>query len=164
MSGMDETKREEIRSKYFADSFVDPCGKQQGKFGQFSLPAPLALGETNMFIPTKNFKDEEGNVTIGIRNFQTRNVKKGPAIDSVLFSVAPYCFIKGETYTDAGKMKMRDSALLTKPADHGDKPFKPTRHIKQPTNAAFAHMVDTNHVKKNFRDEDGAVITEKRNF
>jgi len=160
---MDETKREEIRTKYFAESFKDPCGKQQGKFGQFSLPAPLALGETNMFIPTKNYKDEEGSVKIGIRNFQTKNVKKGAAIDSVLFSVAPYCYVNGEAYTDAGKMKMRDSALLTKPAEH-DKPFRPIRHIRQPTNSAHPHMVDTNHVKKNFRDEEGAVIIEPKNF
>jgi len=96
---MDETKREEIRSKYFAESFKDPCGPQQGKFGQFSLPAPLALGETNMFIPTKNYKNtEEGGVNIGIRNFQTSNVKKGAAIDSVLFSVAPRAFIKGKKH------------------------------------------------------------------
>jgi len=60
-------------------------------------------------------------------------------------------------------MKMRDSKPITKAAEH-DRAFRPTRHIRQPTNAAHEHMVDTNHVKKNFRNEDGDVITEPRNF
>jgi len=89
---MDATKREELRNKYFTDSFVDPCAKVPGKFGQFSLPAPLAVGETNMFTQTKNKKNEDGDVEIAPRNFQTTGSKKGPGIDSVLFSAPTYVF------------------------------------------------------------------------
>lgn len=65
---------------------------------------------------------------------------------------------------DAGKLKMRDSKPITKPADHDGRAWRPTRHIRQPDNAAFEHMQDTTHVKKNFRDEDGEFILEDRNF
>lgn len=58
---------------------------------------------------------------------------------------------------------MRDSKPLTQPAEH-DRPFKPTRHVQQPLKLAHEHMQADNHVKKNFRNEDGEVITEPRNF
>lgn len=73
--------------------------------------------------------------------------------------------IIGEAYVDAGKMKMRDSKPITTPADHDGKAFRPIRHIRQPTNSAFEHMVDTNHVKKCYTDpETKEVIIEPRNF
>jgi hypothetical protein len=40
-------------------------------------------------------KNEDGDVEIAPRNFQTTGVKKG-GIDSVLFSVAPYAFQNGK--------------------------------------------------------------------
>jgi hypothetical protein len=37
-------------------------------------------------------------------------------------------------------MKMRDSKPITKPADHDGRAFKPIRHIRQTSNAAYDHM------------------------
>ena len=35
-----------------------------------------------------------------------------------------------------------------------EKPFRPTKHIRQPTNATYEHMQDFVQVEKNFRDEE----------
>lgn len=115
-----------------------------------------------MFLKTKNYKNEDGEVETKPRNIQTTGGKKG-AIDASLFSKPSYVFQNGEKYTDGGKFMMRDSKPITVPAEH-DRAFKPCRHVRMSSNAAFEHMQDINHVKKNCKNEDGEVITEPRNF
>ena len=45
-----------------------------------------------------------------------------------------------------------------------DVSFKPAKDLQRRVKADFEHMVDYKEVKKNFRDTDGAVKTEPRNF
>ena len=47
-----------------------------------------------------------------------------------------------------------------------EKPFKPVKHVRQPTNATFEHMKEYEHIAKNFRDPEnnGEVIIPPRNF
>ena len=35
-----------------------------------------------------------------------------------------------------------------------EKPFRPTKHVRQPTNATYEHMKDFEQLEKNFRDEE----------
>ena len=53
---------------------------------------------------------------------------------------------------------MRNSKLLTEPAEH-DKPFKPAKQVRLSHNAAFEHLTDYKEIKKNYKNEDGDVIT-----
>ena len=45
-----------------------------------------------------------------------------------------------------------------------EKAFNPAKDIHRKVKADFDHKTDLNEVKKNYRDEDGAVKTENRNF
>ena len=42
--------------------------------------------------------------------------------------------------------------------------FKPAKTVKEPVKASYAHLNDNWHKKKEFRDEEGAVITAPRNL
>ena len=42
--------------------------------------------------------------------------------------------------------------------------FKLTKSVKRPIGADFDHMTDLKDVKKNYRNGDGSVVTEPRNF
>jgi hypothetical protein len=42
--------------------------------------------------------------------------------------------------------------------------FKLTKSVTRPIKADFEHMTDLSEVKKNFRDADGSVKTQPRNF
>ena len=42
--------------------------------------------------------------------------------------------------------------------------FKPAKDTMEKVRPAYEHMQDYNAVKKNFRDSEGAVKTEPRNF
>ena len=42
--------------------------------------------------------------------------------------------------------------------------FKPAKDLQRKIKADFEHMVDYKEVKKNFRDTDGSVKIEPRNF
>lgn len=50
-----------------------------------------------------------------------------------------------------------------KEAGH-DLAFKPAKDLQRKVKADFPHMVDHTEVKKNYRDTDGAVKLEPRNF
>lgn len=47
-----------------------------------------------------------------------------------------------------------------------DVTFKPAKNVRDKSDykAAYVHMVDRVHVKKNFRGEDGSVNSEPKNF
>lgn len=42
--------------------------------------------------------------------------------------------------------------------------FKPAKTVQRKVKADFEHLADEKLVKKNYRDSEGAVITEKPNF
>ena len=50
-----------------------------------------------------------------------------------------------------------------KKAGH-DKNFVPAKVVKEKVVASYPHMQEEQHVKKNFRDEEGNVVTGPRNF
>lgn len=54
---------------------------------------------------------------------------------------------------------MRDSKPITKPADHDDRAFRPAKHVRLSHNSAYDHLTDYKEIKKNYRNEDGDVVT-----
>ena len=99
---------------------------------------------------------------IEAKNITTKNVKKGH-VDSVLFSNPGY-ISQGDPFADAGKFQMRQSKSgAYKDAGH-DFNFKPAKTVQRKVKADFDHLQDDEHKKKNYRDAEGAVKTEKPNF
>lgn len=47
---MDQVERETLRTKFFKESLEM---NQKQRFGLFSQPGSIAIGETNMFVPKK---------------------------------------------------------------------------------------------------------------
>lgn len=61
-------------------------------------------------------------------------------------------------------MKLRDGKKDGhKDAGH-DIAFKPAKDIHRKVKPDYEHHTDLKEVKKNYRDSEGAVITENRNF
>jgi hypothetical protein len=70
----------------------------------------------------------------------------------------------GDPYTDAGKLKMRAAKKDGyKEAGH-DLPFKPTKDVMRRVRSDFEHHTDLNEAKKSYKDAEGRVIIEPRNF
>jgi len=134
------------------------------KFGQFGMPPTLAAGETHLYKETMCKKNEEGEVISGPRHVQTcvAGPKKG-SNDSVLFSAYARVNINGEPYSNAGQYIFRTGKNLAVPAEH-DRAFRPAKIVRLSHNAAFDHLSDTKHIKKNYKNEDGEVITAPRNI
>ena len=99
---MTDEKKETIRAEFFQESFK--MGQKQ-RHGMFSVPIGLAVGDNNYFIPKPARRDAEGHVITDLRNFTTKNPKKGH-IDSVLFSKPDYVSI-GDPFKEAAKVPMR---------------------------------------------------------
>lgn len=117
-----------------------------------------------MFIQKKARKDADGAVIIGPRNFYTKRMRKGYA-DDVLFSKPGYNCLKDpyRPMTEKGQRTMvKDSYLIGK----HEVDFKPAKvvHEKVPK-APYAYIPQgDDKAKKNYRDQEGAVITAPRNF
>ncbi len=72
--------------------------------------------------------------------------------------------IPGEPYQDQGKLKMRGGKKDGyKDAGH-DFAFRPAKDMNVKVKSAFTHMTDLNTQKKVYRNADGEVITEPKNF
>ena len=96
----------------------------------------------------------------------TNPVKKGAAIDSTLFEKPTYNAV-GEPFREAAKAMIMRKEDKSKIAAAGHEvAFKPAKHMRQPTNAAYEHMQDTVHIQKNFKAEDNPrdVVIAPRNF
>lgn len=52
----------------------------------------------------------------------------------------------------------RTGKNLATPAEH-DRAFRPAKRVRLSHNAAFDHLSDYKEIKKNYRNEDGEVIT-----
>ncbi len=100
------------------------------RFGLFSQPVSVAIGDTNKFITTKANRDEEGRVIIGPRNFYTKKEKKGK-IDSVYF-LKPSYNASGDPYrpmtASAGMRSLTKDGFLK--AGH-EMNFKPAKIVKE---------------------------------
>ena len=66
------------------------------RFGLFSQPVSVAIGDTNKFPSKTANKDEDGRPILGPRNFYTKREKRGKD-DSVYFSIQSYLCI-GDLY------------------------------------------------------------------
>mmetsp|Transcript_12041 Transcript_12041/g.16343 ORF Transcript_12041/g.16343 Transcript_12041/m.16343 type:complete len:210 (+) Transcript_12041:284-913(+) len=72
----------------------------------------------------------------------------------------------GDPFKEAALTMVRKENRETQIAAGNEKAFKPVRHVRQPTNAAYEHMKDFEHVQKNYRDEENnrEVMIAPRNF
>lgn len=131
------------------------------RFGMFSSPAPLAVSDAQ-FPQKKPHKDEDG-VIIAPRNILTRNVKKGAAIDSVLFSKAAFTSID-DPYKAHGNITARVQRNdLIEAAGH-ERVFRPAKTFREDKfKLPYTHMTDRVPFTKNFKDENGDIVTAPRN-
>lgn len=127
----------------------------------FSVPISTAIGDDTYFKQKQAFKDADGHVITGPRNFTTKNPKKGN-IDTVLFSKPSYV-TTGDPFKEAAKVPMRTSVKEGYKLGGHELNFKPAKSIPRPVKADFEHMKDYEEVKINRKGPDG-VITEPRNF
>jgi len=111
-------------SSHFAHGFI-----YRPRFGLFSQPVSVAIGETNKFPSKTAHKDEDGRPIVGPRNFYTKREKRGKD-DSVYFSRQSYLCI-GDLY------KQRSTAGLRTIEKDGwkkgghDFNFKPTKNTRE---------------------------------
>ena len=107
---------------------------------------------------------EVKEVMIDPPNIRTNAVRRGK-VDSVLFSKPSYTAI-GDPFKEAARTIIRREDREHQIACGNDKAFKPTKHVRQPTNAAYAHMQDFVEVQKNFKSEENPrdVLIPPRNF
>ena len=98
------------------------------------------------------------------RNINIGMPKRGKG-DEALFMRASYNAI-GNPFKEAARTLVRREDRNRQIEVGNEKPFRPTKHIRQPTNSAFEHMKDYEQVVKNFRDaeDNGAVIIGPRNI
>jgi len=129
---------EAMRTKHIG---ADKETSSKIRFGLFSQPGPVAIGETNKFPKTKCKKDpEEGYVVIGPRNFTTKPIKRGSVDTIVLFSTTSY-----NCRNDMYRPAIRDIKRLREKDPHlpvHDMPMKPAKIVRDNTcmKASFAHM------------------------
>ena len=83
-----------------------------------------------------------------------------------MFSKPTYNAV-GEPFKEAAKAMVMRNPDKTKIAAAGHEvQFKPAKHMKQPTNAAYEHMQEINHIQKNYKSEENPrdVVIAPRNF
>ena len=90
-------------------------------------------------------------------------MKKG-AGEGVLFSRATHNGI-GDPFKEAALNMVRKENRQYQIEVGNEKAFRPTKHVRQPTNSAYPHMKDYEHVQKQCRDpETKEVYTMPRNI
>lgn len=146
------------KSKAFMEESFDFVNKQ--RFGLFSQPGGLAIGENTYDKTKKPKKDEDGRVATQPPNFLTTKTKEGHT-DHVLFS-APSYVSTGDPYND-NKLKMRES-VKDGHKKVSDAAFKPAKTVSKQIKGDHEWMSQNNDKKKNFRDKEGNVIVGPRNF
>ena len=134
------------------------------RFGLFSQPVSNAIGDNNGFQQKKRVLDEDGKVITAPRNFYTTRTKKGQVNgsrhDRVLFSKPGFNAL-GDPFIQAGlnslgRTYVKDGHLK---AGH-EKAFVPAKlKTEKVPSAPYKYMEQKEGGKKNFRDEDGAVVT-----
>lgn len=144
-------------TQFFKESF---SLAEKERFGLFSHPGSLAIGE-NTYAPRKKpHKDDDGRVVTEPPNFLTTKIKKGHT-DQILFS-APSYITTGDPY-NANKLVMRESKKDGHKAV-SDLPFKPAKTVNKAVKADYEYVEEGEKKKKNHRDAEGAVIIAPRNF
>lgn len=155
-SGLRETKRSTIMGESFETG-------QKQRFGLFSSPFSNAIGETNFTRELKPKIDEDKRVIIGPPNFNTSPMKKGRE-DRALFEKPDYTAV-GCPYVPRKENLTRSTTKDGYIKAGHELPFKPAKIVpNKPHMMSYGHLTDFIERKKNFRDEDGAVIIGPRNF
>ena len=111
-------------------------------------------------VPDSDVKE----IQIDPRNVNIGMMKKGKN-DEALFMRPSYTAI-GNPFKEAARTLVRKEDRNRQIEVGNEKAFRPTKHIRQPTNSAYPHMKDYEQVVKNFRDaeDNGAVIIGPRNI
>eukprot|EP00357_Protocruzia_adherens_P037001 CAMPEP_0115026734 /NCGR_PEP_ID=MMETSP0216-20121206/34958_1 /TAXON_ID=223996 /ORGANISM="Protocruzia adherens, Strain Boccale" /LENGTH=279 /DNA_ID=CAMNT_0002401937 /DNA_START=28 /DNA_END=863 /DNA_ORIENTATION=+ len=136
------------------------------RYGLFSQPAPLAIGENSADTKKKPRRDEDGNVLTGPRNFLTTGTKKGKGRDG-LFSEVGYLAL-GDPYIEQAKIKRKQEREKNSKNPH-DVAFKPGGALKNIRGSnlhesPYPHMGGDKTTKKMYKDPEGGVITGPKNF
>ena len=79
-------------------------------------------------------------------NIRTGPMKKG-AVESVLFSRPTHNAI-GDPFKEAALNMVRKENRQYQIDVGNEKAFRPAKHVRQPTNSAYEHMKDFEHVQK----------------
>lgn len=79
-------------------------------------------------------------VVIDPPNIRTGPMKKG-AGDKILFMKASYNAI-GDPFKHAASTMLRKEDRTRQIEVGNEKPFRPSKHVRQPTNSAYEHMKD----------------------
>ncbi len=86
-------------------------------------------------------------------NIRTNPVKKGPAIDKVMFGVKSYNAV-GDPYVPREGNVARKENRARQIEVGNEKPFKPQSMVKVKVKSAYEHMTDFTEIQKNFRSEE----------
>ena len=87
-------------------------------------------------------------------NIRTNPVKKGAAIDKVLFSKPGYTAL-GDPYIQTSNPIGRVENRATQIANGNEKPFRPQTNVKERIyRASYEHMTDYVDIQKNYRSDE----------
>lgn len=125
----------------------------------------MSRKKVGLFVTCAAKKDVDGAVIIGPRNFTTRPLRGGKD-EKVYFQPASSYNCRGDVYQppirQVTRLEIKDGYKLIGKQDVNFKPCKTVRDLYH--RAPFEHESDRVDIKKNYRDEDGAVITAPRNI
>lgn len=108
-------------------------------------------------------RDADGHVILAPRNFTTKQPKQGKT-DASLFSRPTYVSVEDPFKVPLEKVMRTSDPEGHKKAGH-DVPFKPAKTVKdKPYKAPYEHLTDRVEVKKSYKDADGHVVIEPKNF
>ena len=97
--------------------------------------------------------DNPKEVLIDLPNVTSKPVKKGPAIDKVLFSRPGYNAL-GEKYKVPISSLARKEDRKKQIECGNEKAFKPQSVVKHPVKSSYTHMTDFVEIQKNFKNAE----------
>ena len=119
----------------------------------------------NILLNIAAHKDADGAVIIGPRNFTTKPLRSGKD-ERVYFQPASSYNCRGDLYQppirQITREQVKDGYKLIGKQDINFKPCKTVRDLYH--RAPFEHMSDRVEIKKNYRDEEGAVKIAPKNI
>lgn len=83
-------------------------------------------------------------------------MKKGHG-DKILFMKATYNAI-GDPFKMAAASMLRKQDRTREIEVGNEKPFRPIKHVRQPTNATYPHMKEYELLQKNYRDDENGEV------
>lgn len=135
------------------------------RFGLFSQPVSTAIGDTNTYKKLIPKRDEDGTVMMGPKNFYTTKGKAGKAED-VYFQKTDF-ICRGDPFKQAAMQSMRTEVKDGWEKAGHEKNFKPAKNTNEKLfKMPFPYREQGLDKKdpKEYRDEDGNVITAPTNF